>query len=182
MNMNDFDTFGEKDNASAFPIATPPPTTTARPDEAAALAAYSRHYTGLNPAGFAAFKVGYDEAMKDASSQLSAAQGEAERGAGLITAERKRQLEVEQWSERHDDAHSAGDLRDAAEAYLRELRYRPGRDGPRVGPSAPWPWSQDAWKPTEDPIRQLVKAGALIAAEIDRLQRSAPTEANRGGA
>jgi len=34
-----------------------------------------------------------------------------------------------------------------------------------------WPWEREAWKPSEDPIRNLVKAGALIAAEIDRLQR-----------
>ncbi len=37
-----------------------------------------------------------------------------------------------------------------------------------------WPWPAGAggctWKPTpDDPIRQLVKAAALIAAEIDRL-------------
>jgi hypothetical protein len=33
-----------------------------------------------------------------------------------------------------------------------------------------WPWNDDDWKPSPDPIRNLVKAGALIAAEIDRLQ------------
>ncbi len=34
---------------------------------------------------------------------------------------------------------------------------------------AGWPWF-DGWKPDlSDPIRNLVKAGALIAAEIDRL-------------
>lgn len=93
-------------------------------------------------------------------------------GTELIAAERARQITQEEWTPRHDDTHSEGDLRDAAEAYLRELRSRPTREGrPRWGPSAPWPWSQEAWKPTDDPIRQLVKAGALIAAEIDRLQR-----------
>ena len=33
-----------------------------------------------------------------------------------------------------------------------------------------WPWSDKWWKP-KDKIRDLVRAGALIAAEIDRLQR-----------
>lgn len=33
-----------------------------------------------------------------------------------------------------------------------------------------WPWAPEAWKPDPDPVRNLVKAGALIAAEIDRLQ------------
>jgi len=34
-----------------------------------------------------------------------------------------------------------------------------------------WPWEASWWKPSDDPIRNLAKAGALIAAEIDRLQR-----------
>jgi hypothetical protein len=113
MNMNDFDTFGEKDNASAFPIATPPPTTTARPDEAAALAAYSRYYTGLNPAGFVAFKVGYDEAMKDAAAQLSASQGEAERLRGAL-----RQIEQRAANTFCGDINGLNVVRDIAIAAL----------------------------------------------------------------
>lgn len=30
-----------------------------------------------------------------------------------------------------------------------------------------WPWSREAWKPTGDRVRDLTKAGALIAAAID---------------
>lgn len=41
-----------------------------------------------------------------------------------------------------------------------------------VHPPGEWPFP-DFWKQSEDPIRNLVKAGALIAAEIDRLQRCA---------
>jgi hypothetical protein len=37
-----------------------------------------------------------------------------------------------------------------------------------------WPWDMKWWKPSDDPIKNLVKAGALIAAEIDRLQNSKP--------
>lgn len=33
-----------------------------------------------------------------------------------------------------------------------------------------WPWGTQSFKPTNS-IRDLTKAGALIAAEIDRLQR-----------
>jgi hypothetical protein len=39
-----------------------------------------------------------------------------------------------------------------------------------------WPWDQEWWKPSDDPIRNLAKAGALIAAEIDRLQRKAEAD------
>ena len=45
-----------------------------------------------------------------------------------------------------------------------------------------WPWKEAWWKPTpEDRIRELVKAGALIVAEIDRLRRKeeAHTKARR---
>lgn len=100
-------------------------------------------------------------------------------GAELITEERARQISQEEWSDTHDDLLEWGDLADAAEAYIRELRYRRLRDGEpgNRNPSAPWPWDADAWKPTQDPIRQLVKAGALIAAEIDRLQRAGEVNA-----
>lgn len=35
-----------------------------------------------------------------------------------------------------------------------------------------WPWPISTFKPSADPIRNLEKAGALLAAEIDRLQRA----------
>lgn len=37
-----------------------------------------------------------------------------------------------------------------------------------------WPWDMKWWKPSDDPIKNLVKAGALIAAEIDRLNSTTP--------
>jgi len=41
-----------------------------------------------------------------------------------------------------------------------------------VGLPPSWPWAQTAFKPSGDPVRNLEKAGALIAAEIDRTQAS----------
>jgi hypothetical protein len=39
-----------------------------------------------------------------------------------------------------------------------------------------WPFAPERWKPSpSNRIRELVKAGALIAAEIDRLQRTKET-------
>lgn len=37
-----------------------------------------------------------------------------------------------------------------------------------------WPWDRVWWKPSSDPIRNLVKSAALLVAEIERLQRVAP--------
>ncbi len=85
-------------------------------------------------------------------------------GVELIAAERRRQIEQEDWTPEHDDEHSMGELRQAARAYA-------GDPGHASNPPAGWPWDEEWWKPSEDAVRNLVKAGALIAAEIDRLQR-----------
>lgn len=80
-------------------------------------------------------------------------------GTELIAAERQRQINAEGWTPEHDAEHDGGELVDAAACYL----------VPRLA-HAYWPWSRDWWKPTpDDRVRELVKAGALIAAEIDRL-------------
>lgn len=86
-------------------------------------------------------------------------------GVERIAAERQRQIEGEGRSLRHDDDHVNGELGWAAQCYIVET-YRPG-DG-----DAFWPWDAEWWKPSDDPIRNLEKAGALIAAEIDRIERS----------
>jgi len=48
-----------------------------------------------------------------------------------------------------------------------------------------WPWSPMWWRPTTQ-RRDLVKAGALIMAEIERIDRAAaqsqPQQVMRGGA
>ncbi len=86
-------------------------------------------------------------------------------GALLIAEERERQKAVEGWTPGHDDNHIDGELRDAAIAYAMVCDDRAGEYAKDI---YPWP---DAWKPNDDPIRNLVRAGALIAAEIDRVQR-----------
>jgi len=83
----------------------------------------------------------------------------------LIAEERARQIEQEAWSIEHDDGHKQQELARAGACYVIDY-CKPTHLG------FAWPWDVRYWKPTpKDPIRQLVKAGALIAAEIDRLQR-----------
>lgn len=90
-------------------------------------------------------------------------------GATLIAIERKRQVSSEKWSTSHDDGHDRDELARAAACYAMPARFRQTR---RRGL---WAWAGGWWKPTpKDRIRELVKAGALIAAEIDRLQRTKP--------
>lgn len=93
-------------------------------------------------------------------------------GIELIAAERRRQVEKEGWSESHDDGHDEGALACAAACYAMPAECRLMKQHRNV-PIA-WPWYDEWWKPTpNDRVRELVKAGALIAAEIDRLQRAA---------
>ena len=83
-------------------------------------------------------------------------------GVERITAERRRQIEVEGWTD--DGAYSRNELALAAVCYaLPEDERQTVRDWW-------WPWDLRWWKPSPDNrIRELEKAGALIAAEIDRL-------------
>jgi hypothetical protein len=90
----------------------------------------------------------------------------------LITAERDRQVSAEGWSQEHDDAHDYGELARAAAMYATPKAFRPDRT--HAGVPFGWPWDAKFWKPTpDDRIRELVKAGALIVAEIERLRRAA---------
>jgi len=98
-------------------------------------------------------------------------------GAKLIERERWRQEapepEGEDWTAEYDDAnHESGDLARAAACYA--LRSVVGERAMENNGhlDAWWPWDREYWKPT-DRKRMLVKAGALIAAEIDRLDRVA---------
>lgn len=87
-----------------------------------------------------------------------------------VTAERFRQIEKEGWTPEHDDAHGNGEMSVAAACYA---MMRPSYHSPLNGLARQiWPWSVEWWKPT-DRRRNLVKAGALIVAEIERLDRAA---------
>lgn len=90
-------------------------------------------------------------------------------GVDLIAAERQRQIDAEGWTPEHDAEHDRDDLALAAVGYATPPHLRPLSGGaPRW-----WPWERRFWKPTpDDRVRELVKAGALIAAEIDRLAAS----------
>lgn len=99
-----------------------------------------------------------------------------------VVAERERQKTVEGWTARHDDAHNQGEMAVAAGVYALiagsdATSYRNARDGYSLNDYHQpiidhlWPWDRSWFKPTER-RRDLVKAGALILAEIERLDRA----------
>ncbi len=92
-------------------------------------------------------------------------------GAALIAAERQRQIDVEGYTAEHDAGH-AEQLTREAQCYV-GLVLR-GHHGQYASPELEqlnvpflWPWDAQYWKPTGDEVRDLAKAGALIAAAID---------------
>lgn len=99
-------------------------------------------------------------------------------GIELIAEERQRQIEVEGFDSAHDQEQDKGELAAAAAAYA-FAPFMKGeiRGGYKTPPAPMWPeyWLAKWWKPSpENRIRELQKAGALIAAEIDRLQNAKP--------
>ncbi len=95
------------------------------------------------------------------------AQMAIDEGVERIAAERHRQREVEGWTAEHDEGHPDGELTSAAANYAAHAYGQlSGRD--EVTDAPPWPWDCARWRPSGDPLRNLAKAGALIAAEIDR--------------
>lgn len=79
-----------------------------------------------------------------------------------VAAERRRQLEAEGWTPEHDDEHESGDLAGAAVCYV--MHHISGFV------AGFWPWELRWFKPKER-RRDLVRAAALIVAEIERLDR-----------
>lgn len=94
-------------------------------------------------------------------------------GIELIAEERQRQIEIERWTPEYDDvANNDGQLGNAAACYAMTEETRLNQTFDEVYLDAIWPFEQRWFKPTpKDRIRELQKAGALIAAEIDRLNR-----------
>lgn len=88
-------------------------------------------------------------------------------GIEMIAEKVRTNAEHKSYNAAHDDQHIHSELVDAAMCYLRIVEA--SRRGRRRTP--PWPFEAKAWKPSDDPIRNLVHAGALIVAEIERLQR-----------
>ena len=95
-----------------------------------------------------------------------------------VLAERQRQIIAEGWTPDHDDCHDRSELAQAAACYALsgtpadEAVFIHGRWKDPRDLFWPWSWDRSWWKPT-DRRRDLVKAGALILAEIERLDRAA---------
>lgn len=79
-----------------------------------------------------------------------------------ITKERQRQIETEGYSQLHDDEHEDGSIADAAACYAATSDI-----------TDVWPWHPGGnKKQNHSRKRQLVMAGAMILAELERIERA----------
>lgn len=83
-----------------------------------------------------------------------------------VIAERQRHQSAEGWTPEHDDQYSKSQLLWASSCYVLNAIHPFNRI------PFDWPWTPEWWKPT-NPRRDLVKAGALILAELERIDRAA---------
>lgn len=107
-------------------------------------------------------------------------------GSAEICRERIRHKTEEGWSDAHDDAHDNQELARAAACYANPFNRFISRDGIslRIYRKVWWPFNDRWWKPDttgqEDTttkeylngrVNELRKAGSMVAAEIDRINR-----------
>lgn len=85
-------------------------------------------------------------------------------GSYMIAMERERQVKDEGYNAEHDQVHKPMTLAKAAVSYIlcNDEKKR------RIAKTTYWPWEDKYYKP-RDMKRNLVRAGALVAAAIDRL-------------
>lgn len=100
-----------------------------------------------------------------------------------IAAERQRQTSDEGWTAEHDDVFRNGEMAGAAACYVM-AGLKIGNDILRKQTADLtfdlWPWARHWWKP-KDRRRDLVRAGALIVAEIERLDRTSLAPVDQRG-
>ncbi|EGT4286842.1 hypothetical protein DOX45_01215 [Cronobacter malonaticus] len=113
---------------------------------------------------------------RDVLELIAALESAAPKSAAArdILAERQRQISAEGWTPEHDDEHSDGSLADAAACYALLANSQ------LAGVPCYWPWDAKWWKP-KNQRADLVRAAALIVAEIERIDRASGINLETGG-
>lgn len=92
-----------------------------------------------------------------------------------VIVERDRHQTAEGWTYAHDDEHINAEMAQAGAAYALNAvaSIQTGDDNPARVVSPHWPasWGREWWKP-KDARRDLVRAAALLIAEIERIDRA----------
>lgn len=95
-------------------------------------------------------------------------------GCELIRLERQRQVSKEGYTDEHDDYHRGGEIAVAAACYAVAGSTKRVVDS-RGADAFPWEKRSDK-REKHDRLKRLIIAGALLAAEIDRVQKVEPAQ------
>lgn len=106
-----------------------------------------------------------DQRVDELEAEVARSGAAASPAAKAIITERGRQIAIEGHKPDRDDCYSFGELAMAAAAYAASA------GGGRAVARKLFRWDDIHWKPST-PRRDLVKAGALILAEIERIDRA----------
>ena len=142
---------------------------------AAPVAAASNHTLlaaaeDLYQAGYDAAENGWDRDPSECDEwRLLVELLPASAAASDVVAERRRQIVEERRPPLEDDQYVGCELLRAALTYGAHTALMIAGE-PDEGVPEVWPWAPRWWKPTT-PRRNLLKAAALIIAEIERLDR-----------
>lgn len=92
-----------------------------------------------------------------------------------VAAERRRQIEVEGWTPEHDNEHGDDSMTLAAACYA--LANVPALEVQTLKLRDLWLWTgwASSWFKPKDRRANLVRAAALLLAEIERLDRRSTT-------
>lgn len=93
--------------------------------------------------------------------------------AQMFSDERHRQITEERWTPEHDDEHVNGELADAAACYAMKKAFWRPNSLVEIFPVWPATWDEQWLKKRKHKRkRQLIIAGALLIAELERLDRA----------
>jgi len=125
--------------------------------------------TRLTSSSKSAWAERVEAALRDAADQLEKQPNRGSLALQDVVVERARQINAEGWTETDDDEKTDGSLAQAAACYALNVQKIPVS----CGDSTLWPesWDLSWWKP-KDRRRDLVRAGALLLAEIERMDRA----------
>lgn len=142
----------------------------------------ARYDKTMSAYGFTEYSRGYGDCLSRFKEQLN----QSGQRAGVaedkpwdaavhdVLAERTRQITHEGATPFQDDGYTEGELAISAACYALASCGKLGHETPDN-----WPWTKSWWKPSGG-RRDLVKAGALILAEIERIDRAANKQSGAG--
>lgn len=100
-----------------------------------------------------------------------------------VAAERRRQIEAEGWTPERDDGHGDHSMAIAAACYaLADVRAALAVQTVHVDDLWQWTGWSSSWFKPKDKRRNMIRAAALLLAEIERMDRhEPPNHENKNG-